>query len=102
MTYKDLLISLTYKKVFVRNKQINRSLQEYKLLLYLLENKGRELTYRAISKEVWGDEYEHLPKDVVRNAVTRLRVKLGDTRDGTKYIATVKEVGYMVPFDHDI
>ncbi len=103
MVYKDLLVaSFRYQRgVFVGNSKIDLTRREFDILYYLMANHGKALTYNQIYKRIWGQEYADTSRDVLRNAVKRLREKLRIDPDGTEYIETVRDVGYCFPLESD-
>lgn len=80
-------------RVTQNEKEVELSPREYKLLLYLIENKNRVLSRTQILERVWGIQYE-TNTNVVDVYVSYLRNKLDEkTR---KLIHTVKGTGYML------
>lgn len=80
-------------RVTQNDKEVELSPREYKLLLYLIENKNKVLSRTQILERVWGIQYE-TNTNVVDVYVSYLRNKLDEkTR---KLIHTVKETGYML------
>ena len=65
--------------------------KEYKLLLYLIENKDRVVSRDELLNKIWGYDFigESRALDV---HIRALRSKLND--DGNHYIKTVRSVGY--------
>lgn len=65
--------------------------KEYQLLLYLIENKDRVVKREELLNNIWGYDFigESRALDV---HIRSLRSKLDD--DGTKYIQTIRSVGY--------
>ncbi|WP_010254687.1 response regulator transcription factor [Myroides injenensis] len=74
-------------------KQIDLSPREYKLLLYLLENKDKVISRTQILERVWGIQYD-TNTNVVDVYISYLRNKLNES-DG-KIIHTIKGTGYML------
>lgn len=80
-------------RVTQNDKEVELSPREYKLLLYLIENKNKVLSRTQILERVWGIQYE-TNTNVVDVYVSYLRNKLDEkTR---KLIHTVKGTGYML------
>ena len=52
------------------------------------------MTHDQILSTVWGDEYEEASRDVIWNAIKRLREKLNAFQDSFDYIESKREVGY--------
>jgi len=79
-------------EVKVRNKPVQLTLTEFKLLFRLLENPGKVQTRDSLLDEIW--EYgENVFSRTIDTHVQRLRAKL---REGGKYIKTVRGVGYQI------
>ena len=68
---------------------------EYKLLCILGRNCGKVLTYRFISKEIWGNEWENNIASL-RVFVTTLRKKIEKKGESQSYIQTHVVVGYRM------
>jgi two-component system KDP operon response regulator KdpE len=68
---------------------------EYKLLCILGRNCGKVLTYRFISKEIWGNEWENNIASL-RVFVTTLRKKIEKKGESQSYIQTHVGVGYRM------
>lgn len=65
--------------------------KEYQLLLYLIENRDRVVSREELLNNIW--EYDFIGETRALDVHIRsLRSKLND--DGTKYIQTVRSVGY--------
>ncbi|MGL4581542.1 MAG: response regulator transcription factor [Flavobacterium sp.] len=75
------------------DKQINLSPREYKLLLFLLENKDRVVSRMQILERVWGIQFD-TNTNVVDVYISYLRNKINES-DG-KLIHTIKGTGYML------
>ncbi|MBM3300325.1 MAG: response regulator transcription factor [Deltaproteobacteria bacterium] len=93
--YSDgyLTVNLDERRVEVRGKLVRLTRTEYRLLLHLLENAGRIVTYEQLLKQVWGQEYLDYP-NYVRTYIWRLRQKIEKEPRQPKYILTEHEVGY--------
>lgn len=78
-------------RVSVRDKVIETSPTEFKLLHYLMENMGRVLTREQILSAVWGLDFA-TDGAVLDTYISYLRKKLGDTAN----IRTVRGVGYQI------
>jgi two-component system KDP operon response regulator KdpE len=69
---------------------------EFRLLSYLIENRGRLLTHRQILQAVWGPEYID-DLDSLRMFVRALRTKIDSPSKGNgdhRHITTEYGVGY--------
>lgn len=75
------------------DKTLDFSPREYKLLLYLLENKNRVLSRTQILERVWGIQYD-TNTNVVDVYISYLRSKIDESEQ--KLIHTIKGTGYML------
>ena len=93
-TLKDGSISVNLNRCQARvgKKQVNLTVTEYNLLVYLLENRSITLTRDEILSGAWGEFYQGTSRTVDTH-VRRLRQKLG--RSGNR-IRTVRGVGYQL------
>ena len=90
--YKDLEVD-TYKcLVLMKGEEVHLSSTEYKLLIYLIENKGIIVTRSMILKRIWDIDGNFVDDNTVRVNINRLRQKLND--ENQEYIVTVFGMGY--------
>ncbi len=78
------------RTVSVDGKQIELSLREYELLVYLVENKNIALSRDKILNNVWNYDY-YGDSRTIDSHIKKIRHKLG--KKG-KYIKTIRGVGY--------
>jgi len=78
-------------RVLVEGADLHLSLLEFKLLLHLVECRGRVQTRESLLEQVWGYSSDATSRTIDTH-VKRLRDKLGAARD---YIETIRGVGYM-------
>jgi two-component system phosphate regulon response regulator PhoB len=88
--FTDLRIDIPRHEVFVRNKVVDLTATEFKLLTVLAERRGRVQSREALLRDVW--EYDNfIDTRTVDTHMRRLRDKLGDA---ARYLDTVRGVGY--------
>lgn len=94
VTVGPLRIDLAGHTVTRDGEDVNLTATEFKLLAYLVANRGRVLTHRSILSQVWGPaDADHT--EYLRVYVRQLRMKLGqDLEKGPAFIATEPGVGY--------
>jgi two-component system phosphate regulon response regulator PhoB len=86
----DLAINIAEHQVWVKGKLIVLTYTEFKLLAYLVKNRGRVQDRETLLNEVWG--YDSLVYGrTVDTHTRRLRVKLGSLGDS---IETIRGIGY--------
>lgn len=91
-TLGSLTINPDEHKVTENNVLIDLSPREYKLLLFLLENKSKVMSRTQILNAVWGINYDN-NTNVVDVYISYLRNKIEQNR---KFIHTIKGTGYML------
>jgi DNA-binding response OmpR family regulator len=84
-------------KAFLDDELLKLSSTEFKLLEYLMLNKGIALTREQLMKNVWGYEYFDDTRSV-DTYIKRLRKSLKEASD---YIVTVRGVGYRLEAPHE-
>jgi two-component system KDP operon response regulator KdpE len=67
--------------------------KEYEILLYLMRNAGRAVTYGKLLTSVWGAEYRQ-ELDYLRTFVRQLRKKIEKDPSNPRYLLTDACVGY--------
>ena len=88
------------RKVFRDRQEIQLTAKEYRILLLLVANKGRVLTYAQIYEQVWGDFTTGNENNTIGFHICNLREKLYRANpDAPFYIRSVREVGYCLDVD---
>ena len=96
----DLAIDRATGRVTVAGRPVRLTAIEYKLLHTLSLDAGGTTTYQSLQRRVWGDRGGANP-ETVRNAIRKLRRKLGDDARNPKYILNVRGLGYRMPAPED-
>ena len=89
----DLVMDLAGYEVRLRGRTLELTHQEFELLKFLAQNRGRVYTREQLLKHVWGYQYYGGSRTVDIH-VRRLRAKLGAAEGGL--IDTVRNVGYKM------
>jgi len=82
-------------KVYKNKECLELSSVEYKLLSYLIENKGQILLKEQILHHIWDSEENYVDDNIVSVNIRRLRVKVEDDPSNPKYIKTAYGMGYL-------
>jgi DNA-binding response OmpR family regulator len=77
----------------VDGKGIEVSNREFRLLCYLVNNRGRVLSRDQILNKVWGYDYEGTAR-TIDNFINKLRSKIEPDPTRPTFILTVRGVGY--------
>ena len=91
----DLIIEYAERRVSVGGSPVALTPIEYGVLYELSVHGGRALTHDQLLERVWGSGRRGEPW-LVREVVKRLRRKLGDDADNSKYVLTEPRVGYRM------
>lgn len=90
--YRNLEVDKEKYLVLLNGQEIHLTSTEYKLLIYLMENKGRVVTKAMILEQLWDIDGNFVDDNTVRVNIKRLRQKLNDEKQ--EYIVTVFGMGY--------
>lgn len=92
----DLKLDRDRQIVTRGERQIDLSPQEFKVLLYLMLNRRRNMTFVAIWRHCWGDSSADMAsiRNNIRIQVSGIRRKLHDTRAANPLIVSIRGVGY--------
>ena len=93
MVFDDLTINLSRREVSLKDVALSLKPQEYELMLYLAQHRGRALSREAILENVWGWEYTGDSRTVDVH-VRWLREKIEIEPANPHRIVTVRGVGY--------
>ena len=92
MLIGDLVLDHTRHEVLVKNKPVDLTATEFRLLALLMERRGRVQGRDSLLNDVWGYE-SVIDTRTVDTHVRRLREKLGPL---ATYIETIRGVGYRI------
>jgi two-component system phosphate regulon response regulator PhoB len=90
--FNGLIIDKPRHEVILDNDVVNLTSTEFKLLLTLVERKGRVQTRDMLLASVWGYDYSGFTRTVDTH-MRRLRSKLGTWADK---IETIRGIGYRI------
>ncbi len=91
----SLKIDRSICKVYKRGEEISLSKLEYRLLLYLIENKNHILSKEQILEKLWDSDGKYVDNNTVSVNISRLRTKIEDDISKPKWIQTVHGIGYI-------
>ncbi len=86
----DLFINIKTHQIFIKDDEIKIPLKQFKLLEYIMRNKGRCVPYSELLTSLWGSEHKN-NLHYIRVFVGELRTALGDKN--RVLIRTVPNVG---------
>ncbi len=91
----DISIDKKACKVYKNGDEIILGRQEYRLLLYLTENRNHVLSKEQILSYIWDSEGKYVDSNTVSVNISRLRTKIENTPSNPTHIRTVHGVGYI-------
>jgi two-component system alkaline phosphatase synthesis response regulator PhoP len=91
--FGNVSVDVPGQRLLVKGESIEVSNREFRLLCYLIENRGRVLSRDQILNKVWGFDYEGTAR-TIDNFINKLRAKLEDEPTDPQFIVTVRGVGY--------
>lgn len=93
ISYKNIVIYLNSRSVYVDDRRVDMTTQDYNLLTFLIENPKQVYSCDQILDHVWGFEVND-DKNTLRSAISRLRKKLHSNENSQKYIISRYDYGY--------
>ncbi|GEM69645.1 DNA-binding response regulator [Sphingobacterium mizutaii NBRC 14946 = DSM 11724] len=96
LEFDELQIDTDQYKVYLKGELVDLSPREFKLLMYLIENRNKTVSRMQILNAVWGITFNN-HSNVVDVYISYLRNKV-ESQD-QKFIQTVKGIGYMFKYD---
>lgn len=102
-SYQDghLSVDLETRRVLAGDRRVSLTPTEYRLLVYLIRNSGRVISFTQILENVWGEEYMDSP-NYVHVYISHLRQKLEKDPANPRYFVSEHGTGYrFMRQDHD-
>lgn len=96
---RNLEIRTGEAKVLKNGEEIILTAMEYRLLLILLNNRGRVLSRSALLENIWDVEGDFVNDNTLTVYIKRLRDKIEDNPDSPSIIKTVRGMGYVISND---
>lgn len=91
----NIAIDKNLCKVTKNQEEIPLSKLEYRLLLYLVENKNHVLSKEQILSQLWDREGKYVDDNTVSVNISRLRTKIEKDASSPKFIKTIHGIGYI-------
>ncbi len=92
----SLKINTNEAKVYKNGKEVILTAMEYRLLLILLNNRGRILTRNQLLENIWDIDGVFVNDNTLTVYIKRLRDKIEDNSENPQIIKTVRKMGYML------
>lgn len=89
--HKNIRVDLLANRIYIDEKEVTLTALEYKIIVLLLQNKGKTLTREQILYKIWDYAGNIVNDNTLTVYIKRLRKKLGE-----ELIKTVKGIGYRI------
>jgi DNA-binding response OmpR family regulator len=93
---EDITIDPKQYKVYKNDKEIDITSLEFRLLLFLIENKGQVLSREQILSSLWDNFDKYVNDNTLTVYIKRLREKIESDPLNPKIVKTVRGIGYIV------
>jgi two-component system, OmpR family, KDP operon response regulator KdpE len=90
---ENIKIDFLKRRVFVENNEVTLMPIEYYLLVELVTNVDRVLTFKELSSKIWGQEFVK-ERDYLYVQISHLRDKLETDPKNPRHIINIPRVGY--------
>lgn len=92
----NLKINTNEAKVYKNNEEIILTAMEYRLLLFLLSNRGKVLSRTALLENIWDVAGDFVEDNTLTVYIKRLRDKIEEDPAKPEFIKTVRGLGYVI------
>lgn len=89
----SLFVDKEAMKVYVKGKDVSLKTKEFKLLVYLYENKNKVVSKDELFRNVWGDTF--FSDGTLNVHIRKIREKIEESPNEPKHIKTVWGTGYI-------
>ena len=96
---RDLVIYTNEAKVYKNGVEIILTAMEYRLLLILLNNRGRVLSRNQLLENIWDIDGDFVEDNTLTVYIKRLRDKIEEEPTKPDIIKTVRGLGYVIEND---
>lgn len=94
LTCGDIFIDLLGSRVLLKNRPLDLTGAEYRLLCLLVRNAGRVMTRDAILNELWDTAGDFVDSNTLSVYVRRLREKVETDASHPRHLITIRGFGY--------
>lgn len=96
---RDLVIYTNEAKVYKNGIEVILTAMEYRLLLILLNNRGRVLSRNQLLENIWDIDGDFVEDNTLTVYIKRLRDKIEEEPTRPDIIKTVRGLGYVIEND---
>ena len=96
---KNITINTNEAKIYKNGVEIVLTAMEYKLLLILLNNRGKVLSRTQLLENIWDVAGDFVEDNTLTVYIKRLRDKIEEEPNKPEFIKTVRGLGYIIDND---
>ena len=96
---KNMTVNTNEAKVYIGDKEVILTAMEYRLLLILLNNRGKVLSRNQLLENIWDIDGDFVEDNPLTVYIKRLRDKIEEDPTNPQYIKTVRGLGYIIEDD---
>lgn len=96
---KDLIINTNEAKVYKNGAEIILTAMEYRLLLILLNNRGKVLSRNQLLENIWDIDGDFVEDNTLTVYIKRLKDKIEEEPNKPEIIKTIRGLGYVIEND---
>lgn len=90
----DITINIDSRKLYVNGEEVSLKNKEFKLFVYLYNNRNRVVGKEELFANVWGDEF--FSDGTLNVHIRKIREKIEENPNDPKYIKTIWGIGYIL------
>ncbi len=94
LSSNDIKVERVKGEVYKRDKQLDLTASEYRLLCLFMENPGIVLSPEQILNRLWDCNENYIDNNTITSYIRRLRIKIEDDPGNPGRIVTVRRMGY--------
>lgn len=93
---KNLTVNTNEAKVYKDGTEIILTAMEYRLLLIMLNNRGKVLSRNQLLENIWDVAGDFVEDNTLTVYIKRLRDKIEEEPNNPRFIKTVRGLGYVI------
>lgn len=93
---ENTTINLSTQKIYKNGKEIELTALEYRIILFMFENKGKIISRGQILANIWDNQEKYVNDNTLTVYIKRIREKIEDNINEPKIIKTVRGLGYKI------
>lgn len=89
-------VNLSTQKIYKNGNEIELTALEYRIILFMFENKGKIISRGQILANIWDNQEKYVNDNTLTVYIKRIREKIEDNINEPKIIKTVRGLGYKI------